>query len=191
MGAVKVCAVPSARVPIVGGRVLIGRCNPVINGDFQNLTGLIRHPIFNGQPAIGWYEGVPYGWSGIRSIFNVRELGNMLLANLHTLTQEPPNSVFFQQTVGRSCCGVISLRFYVDNPFPNPAYTAYSMTHQILEGDSVVATGVVSGNRSAPREVQLDARVRPGSQITIRFRKDAGNHAMGITNVKMAGVLRF
>jgi hypothetical protein len=183
MDAVKVCAVPSARVPIVGGRVLIGRCNPVINGDFRDLTGLVL------RPEAGWYSGMPAGWVGRSGqIFAVKAVGQTFFANLHVLTSE--TGVFFRQDVGRSCCGRVSLRFYVDNPYNNALYGDYSLTYQIIADGAVAASEVVSGGRNAPRTVTLQAQVKAGAPIAIAFCKGALNHAMGITDVSMVGVVR-
>lgn len=63
------------------------------------------------------------------------------------------------------------------------------MTYQII-ADGVAVSGVVSGGRNAPRMVELEAQVGLGALISIAFLKGAPNHAMGITDVSMTGVVR-
>jgi hypothetical protein len=185
MDAVKVCTVPSPSVPIVGGRVQVGLCNPVVNGDFRDRRGLV------GTDQPGWFSGVPFGWSGRAAIYNVRQINEKHFANLHTLSREPPGPIFFQQTVGNSCCALVSLQFFVDNPYNNPLYGDYGLTYQILARGALVASGVTTGIRNDPRTVRLEAQVQAGEPITIAFRKNATNHAMGITDVVVKGVVRM
>jgi hypothetical protein len=71
----------------------------VINGDFNDLTGLQ-------EQADGWYSGVPAGWTSQRDAdgpvtHSIRRETGDLVANVSALSQTKPSFVAFEQEVGR------------------------------------------------------------------------------------------
>lgn len=80
----------------------------VVNGDFQNRTGLT-------QSSPEWWNGVPTGWTGVNTNFTVRELdpvpsGNFA-ANLNTLTTASPFVSLYQAVGTLSTASIVSLNF--------------------------------------------------------------------------------
>ncbi|NBS50248.1 MAG: hypothetical protein EBS97_06525 [Verrucomicrobia bacterium] len=82
----------------------------LINGDFQDLTGLT---ITGG----GWYGGVPTGWSGSSfpgyEIYN-NGAGSNFVANLNQLSKTIPSFVALRQSAGLlDSSGIVTLTFDV------------------------------------------------------------------------------
>lgn len=89
------------------------------NGDFQDLTGLTAQP-----GSLGWYRGVPAGWTGFTGSpnFNVIDysFGN-IGANLQTLSSTAvPFTPLYQQVGSLNTTATIIVDFVVLGLNPNP-----------------------------------------------------------------------
>jgi len=103
--------------PAVEGYDLVGTSNflwlrkglVLYNGNFQNLTGLVPTP-----GVAGWYDGVPIGWTGNSSSYNVInwDSGNMG-ANIQTLGPASPFIPFYQTGGSVDSTGTVRLRFNI------------------------------------------------------------------------------
>jgi hypothetical protein len=79
----------------------------VVNGDFQDLTGLTAQ-------GGGWYNGTPTGWTGVpASTFSVLNTGSSgYAANPSQLASMSPSFIPLWQTVGTvDATGPVTLKF--------------------------------------------------------------------------------
>ena len=81
----------------------------ILNGDFQDLSGLVGTP---GAP--GWYNGVPAGWTGNSSSYNVVNWnsGNYA-ANVQTLGPASPFIPLYQSAGLLDSAGTVTLSFNI------------------------------------------------------------------------------
>jgi hypothetical protein len=77
----------------------------VVNGDFQNISGLTTN-------GAAWFNGVPTGWTGVSGNFAVRTNGtNQYVANLQTLSTTNPFRPLYQSIGTMAANGTVSLNF--------------------------------------------------------------------------------
>jgi len=157
----------------------------IINGNFQDLTGLSATP---GAP--GWYNGVPFGWSSSTSnlSFNVinYSFGN-LGANLQTLGPSSPTFTPLYQSAGLlDSTGNVTLSFNILGISPT-----YGMGAAIYNASS--GTGPGSGwtiltqgsyDQTVPTtQTLIAANVAADTRIAVGFWRWAGSP--GVDNVSV------
>lgn len=139
----------------------------VVNGDFNDLTGLTKE-------NDGWYTGLPTGWSGS---------GNTYAVNTKTgptaPTCNPSQLGFLRQNVGTLAnASDVVLTFDVSEPWAAGAV----MNAAILDGNFIPLAG---GDFSAGSQQTLLAKQVPaGTSIIIAFQ--AAKLTPGLDNVSLA-----
>ena len=137
----------------------------IINGDFQDLTGLTPQP-----SGPGWYQGVPAGWFSSTTNLNYNVIdyssGN-LGANLQTLGPISPTFTPLYQSAGLlESTGNVTLSFNILGFSPT-----YGMGAAIYDTSS--GTGPGSGGWTILTQGSYDQTV-PTTQTLIASNVDAG-----------------
>jgi hypothetical protein len=157
----------------------------IINGNFQDLTGLSATP---GAP--GWYNGVPFGWSSSTSnlSFNVINwnAGN-LAANIQTLGPTSPSFAPLYQSAGLlDSAGKVTLTFNIlgfSGTYGMTAgiYSANLDGTPVTSFDSLVSAAYTENSGSLQT---LEAfNVAAGTRVGVAFWRWAGSP--GIDNVNL------
>jgi hypothetical protein len=137
----------------------------VINGDFNDLTGLQ-------EQADGWYSGVPAGWTSQRDAdgpvtHSIRRETGDLVANVSTLSQTKPSFVAFEQEVGRlEAPGEVTLTFEVKEPWHGHPFYLGAAIYDSLATTYALATG---GFTNSGTHTVVAGNVPAGTTIKIGF----------------------
>jgi uncharacterized delta-60 repeat protein len=157
---------------------------PVVNGDFQNLTGLTTNAV------TGWYDGVPSGWIGVSNVFTVRTNGpSDYVANLNTLSSVGPTfSPLYQRIGTNGVAGSIALNFDVLQLNANPISLGTAIYNAPVGGSPSDTNWVLLTNATftsiGPKSLQF-SNVAMGTPLAIAFWASGGT-APGIDNVSVA-----
>lgn len=177
-------AVEGYALTTTGKRLRLLKGLDVLNGNFQELSGLAATP---GSP--GWYNGVPAGWSGSSSSYNVIDWdsGN-LGANVQTLG--PASGTYLHQMVGRvDAAGKVKLTFGILG-----LSGTYGMGAAIYEATpggspatwSTLATSTYSEANGSAQILETADEIAANTPIAIAFWSWAGSP--GIDNVSVVSV---
>jgi hypothetical protein len=157
----------------------------LLNGDFQDLTGLTPQP---GGP--GWYQGVPAGWASSTGSLNYNVIdwsaGN-LAANIQTLGPASPSYAPLYQSAGLlDSAGTVKLSFNILGFSTNYGMAAgiYSAN---LDGTPVTNFSSLASatyTESSGSLQTLEAfNVAAGTRVGVAFWRWAGSP--GIDNVNL------
>ena len=157
----------------------------IINGDFQDLTGLT-------VTTTGWYRGVPAGWTGNTGNlgYNVIDYSSGNLgANLQTLGPSSPTFTPLYQNAGLlQSTGNVTLSFNILGLNANP----YGMAAAIYDASSGTGPGsggwtaLVSGSYDrtvSTTQTLIATNVAAGTTIGVGFWHWAGSP--GVDNVSL------
>jgi len=166
-----------------GKRLRLLKGLDVLNGNFQDTSGLVATP-----SAPGWYDGVPAGWSGNSSTYNVIDWdsGNFG-ASLQTLG--PAGGVYFHQMVGRvDAAGKVKLNFGILGL--SGTYGMGAAIYEATPGGSLattwsaLATGTYDEAAGSAQVLETATDIAAGTPIAIAFWSWAGSP--GIDNVALS-----
>jgi hypothetical protein len=166
-----------------GNRLRLLQGLEVLNGNFQDTSGLVATP-----SAPGWYDGVPAGWSGNSSTYNVInwDSGNFG-ASLQTLG--PAGGVYFHQMVGRvDAAGKVKLNFGILGL--SGTYGMGAAIYEATPGGSLattwsaLATGTYDEAAGSAQVLETATDIAAGTPIAIAFWSWAGSP--GIDNVALS-----
>jgi len=166
-------AVEGYALTTTGKRLRLLKGLDVLNGDFQDLSGLEATP---GAP--GWYNGVPAGWSGNSSSYNVIDWqsGN-LGANVQTLG--PASGTYLHQMVGRvDAAGKVRLNFGILGF--SGTYGLGAAIYEATPGGSVatwsaLATSTYDEAAGSAQILETATDIAAGTPIAIGFWSWAGS----------------
>ena len=156
----------------------------IINGNFQDLTGLTPQP-----GAAGWYKGVPAGWSSSTTNLNYNVIdwnaGN-LAANIQTLGPSAPFAPLYQSAGLLDSAGKVTLTFNILG-FSGTYGIAAGIYSANLDGtpvtsfDSLVSAAYTENSGSLQT---LEAfNVAAGTRVGVAFWSWAGSP--GVDNVSL------
>ena len=157
----------------------------IINGNFQDLTGLTPQP-----GAAGWYKGVPAGWSSSTTNLNYNVIdwnaGN-LAANIQTLGPISPSFAPLYQSAGLlDSAGKVTLTFNIlglSGTYGISAgiYSANLDGTPVTSFDSLVSAAYTENSGSLQT---LEAfNVTAGTRVGVAFWSWAGSP--GVDNVSL------
>ena len=166
-----------------GNRLRLLQGLEVLNGGFQDLTGLTPQP-----GGSGWYQGVPAGWSGTSGSYNVVDWSSGNLgANVETLG--PVSGVYLHQMVGRvDAAGKVKLTFGILGL--SGTYGMGAAIYEATPGGSLVttwsalATGTYDEAAGSAQVLETATDIAAGTPIAIAFWSWAGSP--GIDNVALS-----
>ena len=167
-----------------GNRLRLLQGLEVLNGGFQDLTGLTPQP-----GGSGWYQGVPAGWSGTSGSYNVInwDSGN-LGANLSTLG--PVSGVYLHQMAGRvDATGKVRLTFGILGL--SGTYSMGAAIYVATPGGGLadwtsLASGTYGETNGSAQTLETTEDIAAGTPIGIAFWSWAGSP--GIDNVTVTVV---
>ena len=176
-------AVEGYALTSTGKRLRLLQGLDVLNGNFQDTSGLVAT-----LSAPGWYDGVPAGWSGNSSTYNVIDWdsGNFG-ASLQTLG--PAGGVYFHQMVGRvDAAGKVKLNFGILGL--SGTYGMGAAIYEATPGGSLattwsaLATGTYDEAAGSAQVLETATDIAAGTPIAIAFWRWAGSP--GIDNVALS-----
>jgi hypothetical protein len=165
-----------------GNRLRLLQGLEVLNGNFQDLTGLTLQP-----GGSGWYQGVPAGWSGTSGSYNVIDWSSGNLgANVETLG--PVGGVYLQQMAGRvDANGKVRLTFGILGL--SGTYGMGAAIYEATPGGGLadwtsLASRTYDETNGSAQTLETTEDIAAGTPIVIAFWSWAGSP--GIDNVALS-----
>ena len=165
-----------------GNRLRLLQGLEVLNGGFQDLTGLTPQP-----GGSGWYQGVPAGWSGTSGSYNVVDWSSGNLgANVETLG--PVSGVYLHQMAGRvDAKGKVRLTFGIlglSGTYGMGAAIYVATPGGGLADWTSLASGTYDETNGSAQTLETTEDIAAGTPIGIAFWSWAGSP--GIDNVALS-----
>ena len=150
----------------------------VVNGDFQDTTGLV-------SLGGGWFNGVPVGWTGRSVNYAVFGSGGQVLVNLEQASNTAGSFEPFYQDLGiLDEASTITLTFTLSRPWNANAISAGAAiwADGLFDSEHQLAT---QSNLAEGTHVLVAENVAAGTAIRIGFWRSSASGAPGLDDVSI------
>jgi hypothetical protein len=164
----------------------IGRAIAIVNPNFSNLTGLTLT-----DPVVGWYSGVPFGWTSEKTddnTYSVVSINGVFWANPEKLSDSSPFQRFYQDLVGTlpsSATAVLTLKACRLTTGTNGflEFAFYNATNNNLIANGGATIVGTTDKPSSPKTVSFTTTVPAGTPFRLAFW--SSGQTIGITDISV------